>query len=1667
MNESESVELPQKQSFANVVNGTANIRPMKKAMEHKFENTLVGFFVGKKVAFPLVKNYVTNTWAKFGFEKIMSDKDGVFYFKFSSKNGVEQVLEQGPWLIRNVPLILTKWSPNLSLSKDKLKDEVIMAIPKGVEENAGHTLVKINIEYEWKPPICLDCRVFGHANEKCPKKLDEITTIVDPNSGTGEDDYFKKVEIQDTLYTEETDSEVEEGLNRAPKQSEVRHVVNENQLSVCDILESYPWILMGDFNVALNLKDYLAGPSCLNSAMNDFKACVNKIEVMDINSTGLHYTWNQKPRSGGGVLKKLNRIMGNLKFVESFPGAYGAFQPYRLLDHSPTVLKIPTLMWSMNVEAYSMYRVVTRLKALKKLLRKLLHSHDLCEEEAAYISTFIDAKLDEERFLKQKAKIEWLEVGDSNSAFFYKSVKSRNQRSRIDSIRDADDSELMGSLVADYFVNDYRPISCCNVLYKCISKILTNRIINGIKEVVSENQFAFIPGKRILDNILLTQELIHNYHRNRGPPRCAFKVDIQKAYDTVDWKFLENILKYFRFHNMMIKWIMACGDPISPYLFTLVMEVLTLMIKHRVRMSDTFRYHNRCEELKLVNVCFADDLFIFTRGDVDSALLIMESLDEFQKCSGLVPSIPKGTEYFCNVRNHIKLDIMSFMPFAEGELLVKYLEVPLISSRLLNRDCKVLVEKVSNRIGDWKNKSLSFVGRLKLCRSVLYFMWDVQCPFIQYLTPRAIMSEGFTLRTCVAELVSSEGWLWPQSWLLKAPNNGLMHIPRLEVMKMDIMQWRDSNGVFSKFSVKGAWEALRPQGMDMIALCLQDIITVLQPMVHRRNAKSVIGRLLVAAASYFIWKEQNNYVFKNVRRSPEELRDSIIVTVRFKLLTFCFKNTAMFVKNRGFFEKQKITGSNFIDWYRQLRIVLSVEDKLDYLKQPIPPAYVPAQARQQVAPEALAAHVAWMLQELKTLFAQQVEQELLQTVRDFYSCKQEGQSISSYILKIMSYIDNLERLGHLVSLKLGESLILISLQKEFNSFVQNYNMHGMGKTVNELHAMLKLHEKTLPKKDAPALHVIQAGKGLMGSRKLKPGALRAWDNRHRSPFYKPQHNGVSKRRNRTLLDMVRSMMSQTTLPNSFWDYALKTAARIPNMVPTKKVEKSAYEVMDGQALSCPTLYIVWGMGNLFKRDILTKPDKLEPRSIKCIFVGYPKEIIDHMCLYVDVEEHELGDLGEPANYKAVLLDPRFDKWLNAMNVEMQSMKDNEVWVLVDLPPDGKTVGSKWLFKKKTDIDGAVHTYKAHLPVKGFTQTYGVDYEETFSHVAKIRVIRILIAIAAFNDYEIWQMDVKTAFLNGHLLEEVYMEQHEGFVNPKYPNQVCKLKRSIYGLKQASRQGNKQFDDEIKKFGFTQNRNEPCVYLKASESNVIFQILYVDDILIMGNNIPMLQDVKSYLERFHVENSKRGSIPMQEKLKFSKSQGASTPAELKRMQNVPYASAVGSIMYAMRCTRLDVAFAQSITSLFQLNSVGLYCTTVKNILKYLRNTKDMFLVYGGDIKRKLRVSCYTDAGYLTDDDDDLKSQTGYVYVLNRGVVDWKSTKQSIFATSSAEAEYIAAYNASKEAVWVRKFISGLGVVPTIEEPIKMYCDNNGEIAIANESGITKGARHFHDKVHLPS
>ncbi|GJS13664.1 putative RNA-directed DNA polymerase [Tanacetum coccineum] len=570
-----------------------------------------------------------------------------------------------------------------------------------------------------------------------------------------------------------------------------------------------------------------------------------------------------------------------------------------------------------------------------------------------------------------------------------------------------------------------------------------------------------------------------------------------------------------------------------------------------------------------------------------------------------------------------------------------------------------------------------------------------------------------------------------------------------------------------------------------------------------------------------------------------------------------------------------------------------------------------------------------------------------------------------------------------------------------------------------------------------------------------------------TPLYTPQHNGVSERRNRTLLDMVRSMMSLITLSLSFWDYALKTIARILNMVPTKKVYKTPYKLWYGKVPNLSYLK-VWGCKALMKRDT---PDKLQQRSVKCIFIGYPKEMTGYyfyfppknkivVARYAEFLEKNL--LSQEISRRAEELEEIQDEdtspfentseipmevegfeppqeevvpirrsarthrapdrlclnveVVDAMNAEMQSMKDNQVWRLVDLPPNCKTVRNKWIFKKKTDMDGNVHTYKARLVAKAFTQTYGVDYEETFSPVADIRAIRILIAIVAFYDYEIWKMDVKSAFLNGYLDEDIYMVQPEGFVDPNHHRKVCKLQRSIYGLKQTSRSWNKRFDEEIKRFGFTQNLDEPCVYQKASGSNCFAMKDFREAAFILG--IKIYRDrskrlirlsqsayMDKILKRYRMDNSKRGYIPMQEKLDLNKTQGASTLEEVKSMHNVPYASVVGSIMYA---------------------------TAVKTILKYLRNTKDMFLVYGGNPEAELRVDCYCDDGFETDRDD-TKSQT-------------------------------ASLEAGMEVFWIRKFTSGLGIVPTINEPIKMFCDNSAALHFANKPGVQKGAIYYHKRYH---
>nr|XP_043619797.1 uncharacterized protein LOC122591602 [Erigeron canadensis] len=533
-----------------------------------------------------------------------------------------------------------------------------------------------------------------------------------------------------------------------------------------------PWAVLDDFNAALLVEDSSIGSSSSTIAMREFSECVNDIEVRDINMSGLFYTWNQKPNGGMCILKKLDRVLANLELLDEFSKPKSnQFKFSNLLVHNPKFKELVSLGWKDNVKGVHMYRVVAKLKALKRPLKRLMFEQGnlhknveklrveldevqramdkdasnlfIREDHAAILNAYNAAILAEERFLKQKSKVHWLRVGDSNTAYFHKAVKGRVARNRIDVVIDKfgikhdgvagntiplNSFELFSKKVSDHQAiawdivkadivlavrdffktgrllkqinhnilsllpkvsslsrtTDFRPISLCNVKFKCISKIIANRVKGCLNDLISINQSAFVPGRRITDNILLTQELMHNYHLDRGIPRCAFKVDIQKAYNTVDWRFLHDIFVGFGFPGIMVDWITECvsstsfsisingeihcffkgqrglrqEDPLSPYLFTLIMEILTLILKRRVRDSESFIYHPK--SLDVINLCFADDLFIFLHGDVASASVIMDGLMEFKDVYGLSPSLEKSTTYFCNVLNYVKQDILGF-----------------------------------------------------------------------------------------------------------------------------------------------------------------------------------------------------------------------------------------------------------------------------------------------------------------------------------------------------------------------------------------------------------------------------------------------------------------------------------------------------------------------------------------------------------------------------------------------------------------------------------------------------------------------------------------------------------------------------------------------------------------------------------------------------------------------------------------------------------------------------------------------------------------------------------------------------------------------------------------------------------------------------------------------
>jgi hypothetical protein len=294
-------------------------------------------------------------------------------------------------------------------------------------------------------------------------------------------------------------------------------------------------------------------------------------------------------------------------------------------------------------------------------------------------------------------------------------------------------------------MGDFRPIACCNVIYKCITKIIANRMLPLLGDLVSINQSAFIPNRSIFENVLLAQEIVRNYHKETGKPRCAMKVDLMKAYDSVKWEFMIHCLHCFGFPTKFLNWIKECitsprfsvclngtlvgyferkkglrqGDPLSPYLFVLAMEVFSRIMAEYTSKSG-FKFHPNCLKMKLTHLCFADDLLIFSEANVSSIKVIKDALAEFEELFGLKANPTKSSFYCSGISDRFKNTLLSDLQMKEGNFPVRYLGVPLISASLSSVDCGVLVDRITGRMDSWLSKTLSYAGRLELLSSVLY-----------------------------------------------------------------------------------------------------------------------------------------------------------------------------------------------------------------------------------------------------------------------------------------------------------------------------------------------------------------------------------------------------------------------------------------------------------------------------------------------------------------------------------------------------------------------------------------------------------------------------------------------------------------------------------------------------------------------------------------------------------------------------------------------------------------------------------------------------------------------------------------------------------------------------------------------------------------------------------
>lgn len=473
---------------------------------------------------------------------------------------------------------------------------------------------------------------------------------------------------------------------------------------------------------------------------------------------------------------------------------------------------------------------------------------------------------------------------------------------------------------------------------------------------------------------------------------------------------------------------------------------------------------------------------------------------------------------------------------------------------------------------------------------------------------------------------------------------------------------------------------------------------------------------------------------------------------------------------------------------------------------------------------------------------------------------------------------------------------------------------------------------------------------------------------------------------------------------------------------------------------------------------------------------------------------------ELLTYQQAISSPNRVDWLAAIRDELRSLIQARTWRYVTKPVTANLVGCKWIFKLKRDKDGNITKFKARLVARGFTQVYGIDYAETYAPVARYSSIRLIIALAAHYNWELHQMDVKTAYLNGELDVPIYMQAPEGLelINQACPaGNVCLLIKSLYGLKQSGRRWHSNINHSLITHGFAPLHADRCVYVRRKADHIDIIARYVDNLLIASSRASELLAIKRRLtQQYEMEDMGEATFILgidiiRDRAKRSISIGqsayintllsrhgmnecnsSSTPMDSGMMHELiaaadgyeasvtltrAYQSIIGGLMFAAICTRPDIAFAVSRLSRYCSNPTETRYTAAKRILRYLKGSVNYRITYTGSNDRHPQLIGYCDADWAQDRDCKRKSTSGYVFVMCGGAISWQSKKQSTIALSSTEAELMAITSSTKELLWFRHHLDGLGFGNA--QPTKLLVDSQCALDIANNSKISDRSKHI--------